>query len=99
MITRVPLLAANWKMNTTLLEGMDLCRDLRDRLGEFSAGEVVICPPFIHLAHARECLAGSLLRLGAQNMYWEPKGAFTGEISPTMLSGLADYVIIGHSER
>ena len=99
MTTRVPLLAANWKMNTTLLEGIELCRDLVERLGAIRDCEVAICPPFTHLSAARECLAGSRLRLGAQNMYWEPKGAYTGEVSPQMLSSLVDYVIVGHSER
>lgn len=99
MTTRMPLLAANWKMNTTLVEGIELCRGLVKRLSGVENCEVAICPPFTHLSVARDCLAGSPLRLGAQNMYWEPKGAYTGEISPQMLSSLVDYVILGHSER
>jgi triosephosphate isomerase len=59
----------------------------------------VVCPPFISLAAVQEILKGSSIKVGAQNLYFEPKGAYTGEISPNMLSGLCDYVILGHSER
>ena len=99
MAGRLPLIAANWKMNTTLAEGGLLCSALRERLDGLSGVEVVICPPFTHLVPLRECFVGSTLELGAQNLYWEPKGAFTGEISAAMLQDLVHYVIIGHSER
>jgi triosephosphate isomerase len=63
------------------------------------ACDVAVCPPFPALAAVREALAGSAIGLGAQNMHWEEQGAFTGAVSPRMLEGLCDYVIIGHSER
>jgi triosephosphate isomerase len=99
MAQRLPLIAANWKMNTTLAEGGRLCSALRDRLDGMRGVEVVLCPPFTHLVPLSECVAGSSLALGAQNLYWEPKGAYTGEISAAMLQGLVQYVILGHSER
>ncbi|HTE84339.1 MAG TPA: triose-phosphate isomerase [Dehalococcoidia bacterium] len=99
MPDRTPVFAANWKMNTTVGGGLDLCQSVRDRLDGERRAEVIICPPFTHLVPLAECLSGSSLILGAQDVYWKPKGAFTGEISPAMLQGLAQYVIIGHSER
>ena len=99
MATRRPVFAANWKMNTTVPEGVELFKHLRQRLDGVEQAEVVICPPFTHLTALHEALQGSRLRLGAQNLYWEEKGAFTGEISPAMLRGVVSHVIIGHSER
>jgi triosephosphate isomerase len=96
---RTPVVAGNWKMNTTLPEAIALVEALRPELEALQGVECVVCPPFVSLAALRERLAGSTLRLGAQNMYSEPSGAFTGEISPLMLQGLVDYVILGHSER
>jgi triosephosphate isomerase len=96
---RTPVFAANWKMNTTLREGVELCRAVRAGLDRERAAQVVVCPPFTHLATLRDCLEGSTLELGAQDVYFEAKGAYTGEISPPMLHGLVQYVIIGHSER
>jgi triosephosphate isomerase len=75
---------------------------LRDELKRLVSGgseQVVLCPPFISLARVAELVAGTGIEVGAQNMYFEPKGAFTGEIAPTMLAGLVQYVILGHSER
>jgi triosephosphate isomerase len=99
MSARIPVFAANWKMNTTVSEGLDLCRDVVGRLRDLPSAEVIVCPPFTHLVPMREILVGSPVRLGAQNVYSESKGAFTGEVSPTMLQGLASHVIVGHSER
>lgn len=99
MASRRPVFAANWKMNTTVPEGLELAQGLRRRLDGLEEAEVVICPPFTHLTSLRSALEGSAVRLGAQNMYWEPKGAFTGEISPAMLQSLVSHVILGHSER
>jgi triosephosphate isomerase (TIM) len=96
---RTPLIAGNWKMNTTLKEAVQLVKDLKLSTAGYAAVEMLVCPPFISLAAVRDQLAGSLIKVGAQNMYYEDKGAFTGEISPVMLSGLCDYVILGHSER
>ena len=98
-MARVPVVAGNWKMNTTVAEAVALVDALRDGLEAVAGVERVLCPPFVSLAAVRERLAGSALRVGAQNMYFEPKGAFTGEVSPLMLADLVDYVILGHSER
>jgi len=96
---RTPMVAGNWKMNTTLAEALALVDAHRADLEGVGGVDRVLCPPFISLAALHERLVGSPLRLGAQNMYYEAKGAFTGEISPPMLVGLVDYVILGHSER
>jgi len=96
---RIPLIAGNWKMNTTLADAVVLVKEMRQRLDSIGGIEKVVCPPFISLAAVREVIQGSSIKLGAQNVYFEDKGAFTGEISPLMLKGLCDYVIIGHSER
>ena len=93
-----PLVAGNWKMNTTVSDGVELARSLRATLDR-SRVEVEVLPPFTHLVSVREALAGSSLRLGAQDCYAEEKGAFTGEVSPLMLAGLCDDVLLGHSER
>jgi triosephosphate isomerase (TIM) len=97
---RTPVIAGNWKMNpTSLAEATQLalsCREAADRLGGVTT---VICPPTIWLSDVRRAAAGGRLHLGAQTMHSEEKGAFTGETSPLMLQGLAEYVIIGHSER
>jgi triosephosphate isomerase len=97
---RTCIIAGNWKMNKTVAETLELVREIRQSLGEAPEQvEVVLCPPFTSLWVAKNSLGRSKFSLGAQNLYWEPKGAFTGEISPAMLAELATYVIIGHSER
>jgi triosephosphate isomerase len=96
---RMPLIAGNWKMNTTLSEALQLAQDMLSGLDNISGIEKVICPPFISLASVCGVIRGSTLKLGAQNMYFPEKGAYTGEISPLMLAGICEYVIIGHSER
>jgi triosephosphate isomerase len=97
---RTPIIAGNWKMNTTLEEAKTLVRELLGRgLGRDAGVEQVLCPPFISLAIVAELLWGTPVKVGAQNMYSEPKGAYTGEVSPPMLSELCQYVILGHSER
>jgi triosephosphate isomerase len=93
------MVAGNWKMNTTVAEAVALVEAMRADLASIAGVDRVICPPFVSLARLHDLLAESPIGLGAQNMYFEPKGAFTGEISPTMLAGLAEYVILGHSER
>jgi len=97
---RIPVIAGNWKMNPpSLADATKLalgCREAADRLPDVIT---VICPPAIWLADVRRAAGGGRLRIGAQTMHYEEKGAFTGEISPLMLDGLAEYVIIGHSER
>ena len=94
-----PFIAANWKMNTTIPEAMKLASEVKDALSDFSGADVVLCPPFVSLEAVRRALEGSSIGLGAQNMHPEAKGAYTGEISYQMLSGLCDFVILGHSER
>ncbi|MDD5258802.1 MAG: triose-phosphate isomerase [bacterium] len=97
---RKPILAGNWKMYKNTQEAKALVEGLASRVGKLSDREVVVCPPFTSLAIAAESMKGSNLKLGAQNMYWEDKGAFTGEIAPGMLRDTGcTYVIIGHSER
>ncbi|HEY78124.1 MAG TPA: triose-phosphate isomerase [Dehalococcoidia bacterium] len=96
---RVPLIAGNWKMNTTVDEAIELVIELRQGLDEIADVEKALCPPFVSLATVRELIKGTSIKLGAQNVYFEPKGAYTGEVSPLMLAGLCEYVIIGHSER
>jgi len=99
MSRRTPIVAANWKMYTTVRTAAELCQALRENIDGVRGVEKVICPPFVFLALARETLAGSSIKVGAQNVFWEEKGAFTGEVSPPMLADLCEYVIVGHSER
>ncbi len=96
---RTPLIAGNWKMHKTIAEAVQLARNIREAVASIDKVEVVLCPPFIALSAVEDVIANSKVGLGAQNMYWEEAGAFTGEISPLMLQGLCDYVILGHSER
>jgi len=96
---RMPLIAGNWKMNTTVSEAVKLVNELRQGLDEIDNVDRVLCPPFISLVAVRELIKGSSIKLGAQNLYFEEKGAYTGEISPLMLIELCEFIIIGHSER
>jgi triosephosphate isomerase len=96
---RTPIIAGNWKMNTSLAEATELVSTMKKRLGRMSGVERVLCPPFPWLTSVRDLIKGTPIKLGAQNMYFERTGAYTGEVSPVMLSGLCDYVILGHSER
>ena len=96
---RTPIIAGNWKMNKNVTEAVELVRALREATSDVDKVEIVVCPPFVALAAVKDALSGSRIGLGAQNMHWEEKGAFTGEVSALMLKGLVQYVIIGHSER
>jgi len=96
---RIPLVAGNWKMNKTVEEARKLTSEMVQRLGQIKGVERVLCPPFPSLLAAAALLQGSQIGLGAQNMHWEEKGAFTGEVSPLMVAEFCKYVIIGHSER
>jgi len=96
---RTPIIAGNWKMNKNVAEAVELVRALREATADVEKVEIVVCPPFIALAAVKEALSVSKIKVGAQNMHWEEKGAFTGEVSALMLKGLVEYVIIGHSER
>ncbi len=93
------LIAGNWKMNTTISSAGELASKVRPGLESVQDVEKVVCPPFVSLAAVAAVLKGSSIGLGAQNMHFDANGAYTGEISPTMLAGLCQYVIIGHSER
>ena len=96
---RTPVIAANWKMNTTIVEARNLINEMKSKLDLLKNIEIVICPPFISLSEIKELLKGTSIKTGAQNMYFEKEGAYTGEISPQMLHGLCEFVILGHSER
>ena len=93
------LIAANWKMNTNFGEAQQLTRDLLSSINDDAHVETVICPPFVYLQEISKLLEGQSIKIGAQNVYFEEKGAYTGEISSSMLSDFCEYVIIGHSER
>jgi triosephosphate isomerase len=96
---RIPIIAGNWKMNTTTGEAIALVNEIRPELDAIINLEKVICPPFISLVPVSEIIRGTNTKLGAQNMYFEEKGAYTGETSPLMLENICEYVILGHSER
>ncbi|HUT67532.1 MAG TPA: triose-phosphate isomerase [Dehalococcoidales bacterium] len=96
---RVPMIAGNWKMNTTVEDAVKLVKTMLPELDEVGGVEKVVCPPFVSLAAVKDIIEGSSVKLGAQNVFYKEKGAYTGEISPGMLAGLCEYVIIGHSER
>ena len=96
---RTPLVAGNWKMNKTAAEARDLVSKMLTPLREISNVEKVLCPPFTSIFAISAMLAGSNIGLGAQNLHWEEKGAFTGEVAPSMVKEFCSYVIIGHSER
>ncbi len=97
---RKPIIAGNWKMNKTIEEAKELVMNLKKPFSEMQDREIVICPPFVLLTTMRNIIKESNIKLGAQNMFWEEKGAYTGEISPLMLKNIGcEYVIIGHSER
>ncbi len=96
---RTPIIAGNWKMHKTIAEAVLLARQVREAAADIEGVEVVLCPPFTALSAVEDVITDSKIGLGAQNMHWEEQGAFTGEVSPLMLKGWCDYVIIGHSER
>jgi triosephosphate isomerase len=95
---RKPFVAGNWKMNTTEAEAAALARDVA-LATTGAACDIAVAAPFPHLAAVRDALRGSHVAVGAQDVYWEEKGAFTGEVSVSMLASYCRYVIIGHSER
>jgi triosephosphate isomerase len=96
---RICLIAGNWKMNTTAAEAERLVLEMLERLDRTEGVEKVLCPPFVSLVGISMMLENSSIKLGAQNMYFESKGAYTGEVSPLMLRELCEFVILGHSER
>lgn len=96
---RTQLIAGNWKMNNGVGDSLALIRELIEKLPKRDDVEVAVCPSFLTLAGVRVALADTNIKLGAQNCHPEAKGAFTGEVSVSMLAGWVDYVIVGHSER
>ena len=99
-MARIPMMAGNWKMNKTVEEAVDLVKQLKAAISGVKGVEVAVAPAFTALYAVSKELKDSAVRLAAQNMFWEEKGAFTGEVSPLMLKEMGcAYVIIGHSER
>ena len=96
---RKPIIAGYWKMYKTVEEAVDLVRTMRRELNAVETVESVVCPPFVALTAVADTLSGTRIGIGAQTMFWEEQGAFTGEIAPGMLQGWCSYVILGHSER
>jgi triosephosphate isomerase (TIM) len=96
---RLPMIAGNWKMNTNVEEAAKLVRAMLPGLDKLNSVDKLICTPFVSLSAVKEIIKGSSVKLGAQNVFYEDKGAYTGEVSPLMLAGMCEYVIIGHSER
>src|SRR6476646_5819834 len=97
---RRPLIAGNWKMNTNRAGAVALAGSIAKRAGELGSVDLLVCPPAVYLIQVAEALAGSPVALGAQNMYHEANGAYTGEVSAAMLQDVGcRYVILGHSER
>lgn len=94
------VIIANWKMQLNLAETLELTNKVKEKFKSFSGGAVAICPNFISLLEVKKILHGSKIKLGAQDVFWEGKGAYTGEISPTLIAEAGcEYVIVGHSER
>jgi triosephosphate isomerase len=96
---RIPIIAGNWKMNKTIAEAVQFVEAARAPLGAIPGVDKIVCPTFVCLAPVQAAIGDAEIGLGAQNLYFEESGAFTGEIAPGMLEGLCQYVIIGHSER
>jgi len=100
-ITNVkPFISGNWKMHKNIDEAVELVSSLKEADEELKKAEIVVIPPFTALCEVQKILQGSSIKVGAQNLFWEEKGAFTGEVSPPMLKDAGcEYVVIGHSER
>jgi len=97
---RKTFIAGNWKMQKTIPQGLELVNSLKRALSDIDTVDIAVCPTYIALSEISDALEGSNIKLGAQNLHWEPQGAFTGEISSEMLKDAGcDFVIIGHSER
>jgi len=96
---RQPIIAGNWKMNKTAAEAVQFVREIRHGLNQIEGVDSVVCPPFVALPAVHDALQATRIGVGAQNMYFEESGAFTGECAPNMLTPFCQYVILGHSER
>ena len=95
----ISLIAGNWKMNTTVRSAVDLAIRMKPGLQSVEEVEALVCPPFVSLSAVAAVLEDSGVRVGAQNMHYEADGAYTGEVSASMIKELCDYVVLGHSER
>jgi len=94
------IIIANWKMKLTHKESVELAQNIKIKFKDIAGGQVVLCPNYISLLEVKKAIKGSNIMLGAQNVFWEGNGAYTGEISPSLLvEAGCEYVIIGHSER
>lgn len=99
-MSRKKFIAGNWKMNTTVAEAVELAKGVVAKVGGSTDVDVAVCPPYTNLAVVAEAIKGSPVKLGAQDVHWEDKGAFTGKVSCAMLKAVGvTYVIIGHSEQ
>lgn len=96
---RTPFVAGNWKMNKTADEAVAFVTEIRDGLNAIMGVDSAVCPPSVALPAVAAAVAGTKIGVGAQNMYFEESGAFTGELAPNMLVPFCQYVILGHSER
>jgi triosephosphate isomerase len=96
---RTPFVAGNWKMNKTADAALAFVTEIAPELNAIDGIDIAVCPPFIAIPAVAHALAATKIGVGAQNMYYETSGAYTGELSPAMLQGLCRYVILGHSER
>ncbi len=96
---RTPFVAGNWKMNKTADAAVAFVREIAADLNAIDGIDIAVCPPYIAIPGVAQALTGTKIGVGAQNMHYEVSGAYTGEVSPTMLQGLCRYVILGHSER
>lgn len=95
-----PFLAGNWKMHKTIPEAVEMVKALKEESPQLTDAELVVIPPYTMLNEVKKVIEGSNIQLGAQNIFWEEKGAFTGEVSPPMLKDAGcQYVTVGHSER
>ncbi len=96
---RKPFIAGNWKMNKTVAAAVEFVLEVRDALDQIDGVDIAFCPPYLAIPALAEALQGTKIGVGAQNMYFEESGAYTGEVAPEMLIPFCKYVILGHSER
>jgi len=99
MAKRIPVIAGNWKMNTDVESGLKLVKEILAFSKDFLGVDQIVCPSFVSIASIAQELSGSSIQIGAQNVSSNPDGAFTGEVSTSMLRGFVSHVIVGHSER
>ncbi len=91
--------AGNWKMNKTIAEAKDLVKAMLPELEKIENVDKAVCPSYLAVPAVAELCKGTSLKVGAQNLFWEPNGAYTAEVAPEMVAEVCDYVIVGHSER